>query len=76
MSIEIRDDADGTDGLIERVTVLLDREDVDLRGEEWRAERETPYALILRQWREHDHDEPTGPKIRVTFTVHVVEDIR
>jgi hypothetical protein len=73
-AIEIRDDATGTDGLIEAIVRKLDGEDVSLRGEEWRADPDSPYSLILRQWADSgERDEPTGPEVRITFSVHVEE---
>jgi hypothetical protein len=70
-AIEVRDDADDTDSLIEAIIRRLDAEDVRLRGEEWRASIDSPYALILRQWVGAEDDEPTGPRVRVTFTAHI-----
>jgi hypothetical protein len=52
----------------------LDREDVPLRGEQWRAAIDTPHSLILHRWADAgERDQPTGPRVRVTFTVHVEE---
>lgn len=74
-AIEVRDDADGTDSLIETILRKLDGEDVYLRGDEWRAVIDTPYALVLHQWASsEERDAPSGPKVRITFTVHV-EDV-
>lgn len=70
-AIEVRDDADGTDGLIKAIIRRLDAEDVYLRGEEWRASIDSPYSLILRQWVGAEDDEPNGPRVRVTFTAHI-----
>lgn len=65
----------GTDELIETIIGKLDGEDVPLRGQEWRATSDSyGPALMLTQWADSsERDVPTGPKVRVTFTVNVEE---
>jgi len=65
----------GTDELIETIIRKLDGEDVPLRGQEWRAASDSyAPALLLTQWADSsERDIPTGPKVRVTFTVQVEE---
>lgn len=66
----------GADPLIETIVDRLDGTDVALRGEMWRAtaDPDSP-ALTLHQWADAgERDQPTGPKVRVTFTAHI-EDV-
>jgi hypothetical protein len=70
--IEIREDRDGTDSLTAAAVGRIAGDQVWMRGQEWQADLLTPYALILTQYQEDD-SEPTGPRVKVTFTVHVEE---
>jgi hypothetical protein len=70
-----RDNPSGADPLIEAIVDRLNGQDVPLRGEEWRAAIDSPRFLTLHQWADAgERDQPTGPKVRVTFTAHI-EDV-